>query len=363
MKQRNQTMQENPDKTNAPDDRIRWLSVEEAAISPEVKKEVWRNIEASTLEKGWKLPLIFRYAAAIALLVAISLYLIVNKEERKIDYEAVIAVAIVEKAAENVVIVLPSHEKIEIEEQNVELILDTEGKISVNSKVLKENKQAAGTTPACYQIIVPYGKTSSMVMNDGTKVWINSGSRVVYPALFSDRQREMYVEGEVYLEVARKPGCPFVLQTEELEVSVLGTSFNVSAYKNDAFQSVVLTTGSVSVKGKKQNTSSLIKPNQKYTFENDTQQSRLEEVDVLSYISWKYGFLIFQKEKLNNVLKKIERYYNRPISCNPVEMERITVSGKLDLKEDIEETFRIISIAAPIGYAIEDDGINIYVKP
>lgn len=356
-------MQENLHRKNIPDDFIRRLRVEEPKVSPEVKKEVWRNIEASTLKKKLKLSLFFRYAAVVALLVATTLCLyFYGKEERKIDYRAIIAERFSNgKATENVIIVLPNNEKIEIEEKNAQLILDTEGKISVNSKKIKKEKQSVNTA-AYYQVLVPYGKTSCIVMSDGTKVWVNSGSRVIYPAIFSNKQREIYVEGEVYLEVARKQDCPFVLKTEELEVNVLGTSFNVSAYKNDDFQSVVLATGSVSVKGIKQKENMTIKPNQKYTFKNDTKQFQLEDVDILSYISWKYGFLIFQNEKLKSVLKKIERYYDKPIFYNPAEMEHITVSGKLDLKENIEETFRIISITAPISYTIEKSGINIRIS-
>ena len=354
-------MQENLDDKNVPDNLLKGLSVEETMISPEVKKEVWQNIETSTLKKKLQVRFFYRYAAVVILLVSIPLYFYLNKKETtKIDYQSMITEYFAdEKGAKNVIIVLPNNEKIELEEKNVELIHDAEGKMSINSKVVKEERPPKTTDIAYQQILVPYGKTSNIVMSDGTKVWVNSGSRVVYPAIFNEKQREIYMEGEVYLEVAHKPDCPFIVKTEELEVSVLGTSFNISAYKNDSFQSVALATGSVSVKGINQKNNTTIKPNQKYTFENDTKQSRLEDADISSDVSWKYGFLIFEKEKLDKVLKKIERYYNKPIYYNPVEMERYTVSGKLDLKENINETFRVISITAPINYKIEEAGINV----
>ncbi len=85
----------------------------------------------------------------------------------------------------------------------------------------------------------------------------------------------------------------------------------------------------------------------------------MQEVDVNEYICWKDGFLIFHNESLAEVLKKIERYYNVVQVFDPVEISKVTVSGKLDLKSDINETFRIISITAPIVYEKEENVIKI----
>ena len=363
-------MQENQDKNSVIEDAqtiIQGLKVEETGIPEDVKNEIWQNVEASTIRSNRRLKLrvLLRYVAVVALLVTATFYLYFNKnKEEQIDYETVITENMAnEEASENVVIVLPNNEKIEIADKNVELIHDTEGRISVNSKVVGKESHPEASSAAFNQLLVPYGKTSNIVMSDGTKVWVNSGSRVVYPTTFDADKREIYIEGEVYLEVARNENCPFILKTSELEVKVLGTSFNVSAYKNDDTQSVVLATGSITAKGLNYKNDIDIRPNQKFTFENKTKESRLEKVDILKFISWKYGFLFCEKEKLTNVLKKVERYYNKPLSYNPAEMDHITLSGKLDLKENIEETFRIISITTPIAYTIESDEIKINVKP
>ncbi|MDR1403717.1 MAG: FecR family protein [Tannerellaceae bacterium] len=363
-------MQENQDRNSMDEYRkiVRMIKVEEEGIPPEIKKELWQNIKASIVQKNRidRLKAFAGYAAATVLLAATAaIYPYLDRHDKdEINFEAILAENFANKeVTENVVVVFPDNGMIEIEDKNAELVLDKQGKMSVNSKIIEGKKLSKPSAAAYNQLIVPYGKTSSIIMSDGTKIWVNAGSRVVYPTIFNERRREIYVEGEVYLEVAHNPDCPFILKTNELEVNVLGTSFNVEAYKNDDYQSVVLAAGSVSVKKINNKDNTTIKPNQKFTFEPNTQITRLENVDVLNFISWKYGFLIFEKEKLYNVLKKIERYYNIRLSYNPEKMKHISLSGKLDLKDDIEETCKIISITAPVEYVIGENEIIINVKP
>ena len=97
------------------------------------------------------------------------------------------------------------------------------------------------------QIIVPPGKRTNVVFADGTKICVNAGTRVVYPEVFLDDSREIYVEGEIYLEVFRDESRPFIVRTEKMNVRVLGTTFNISAYKNQTESSVVLVEGKVEV--------------------------------------------------------------------------------------------------------------------
>jgi ferric-dicitrate binding protein FerR (iron transport regulator) len=368
----NRIMQENPDKNEAVNDLrtiLKGMRVVEKGMPEDVKKELWRKIEMASFQKkrSFHLLQILRYAAVFLVILATSVYVFMNQKQmpdNPIDYQSFIPdSSATGTQSGNVLIVLVDNQKIEVEESNVELMHDAEGKMSVNSKVVETEKSADKKENEFNQLYVPYGKTTNIVMSDGTKVWVNSGSRVVYPPVFAGNKREIYVEGEILLEVARNENSPFIVKTDQIEMTVLGTSFNVSAYKNDEKQSVVLVTGSVSVKGNTEKTAKTIQPNQKYTFEKNTNLSDVREVDVFDYIGWKYGFLSFKKEKLSAVLKKVERYYNVRMDYDASEIDRTTLSGKLDLKEDISETFRIISITAPIEYDIRDEVIKINVKP
>lgn len=367
----NKIMQEDTDKKKIIADLktiINGLEIVEEGLPDEAKKDIWNKIEqAKQKKRSFRLFPILKYAAAVLILITSSVYLyttIRKNAEKPINYESIISSVLPsEESSENVLIVLPNNDKIEVKETNVELIHDTDGKISVNAKILDKTDNTDQIANNLNQLYVPFGKTTSIVMSDGSKVWVNSGSRLIYPSTFTGNKREIYVEGEIYLEVSKNEKMPFIVRTDMLEINVLGTSFNVSAYKNDTDQSIVLATGSVSVKETTQKTSAMIKPNQKYTIEKSTKKSSLQQVDVFDHICWKYGFLVFENESLSNVLKKIQRYYDAQIIFNPSETNLTSVSGKLDLKEKIEETFRIVSIAAPIDYKIQEKEIIISVKP
>lgn len=97
------------------------------------------------------------------------------------------------------------------------------------------------------QLVVPYGKQTTLTLADGTRVWINAGSRLVYPVVFEKQKREIYVEGEIYMEVAHDAERPFSVHTGKMDVCVLGTKFYISSYGRDRTQEVVLLSGSVSV--------------------------------------------------------------------------------------------------------------------
>ena len=82
--------------------------------------------------------------------------------------------------------------------------------------------------------IVPVGRRSSITFADGTRLWVNSGSKVVYPVKFAKEKREIFVEGEIYLHVSRDEQKPFIVKTHQMDIKVLGTQFNVTAYENEA---------------------------------------------------------------------------------------------------------------------------------
>ncbi|MDL2245103.1 FecR family protein [Parabacteroides sp. OttesenSCG-928-J18] len=347
---------------------INKTKVREKVLSAQHQSKLWKKIEQATMpqkrSKRLSLPVFLRYAAVVCLLLGIGFYWQMKEQKgEETDYQSILSkVMDEEELSEKILIVLGENDKIEVEEKDVEVAHDTEGNISIRSENEKiEKKQTAETQ--LNRLYVPYGKKMTLTFNDGTKAWINSGTRVVYPSVFAENSREIFVDGEIYLEVTPDKKKPFLVKTDQLEINVLGTSFNISAYKNDMAYSVVLVSGAVDVKkvGEKQHT--LIQPDQKYTYEKTTGDTYLQQVDVHDYICWKEGILRLKKEQLSNIFKRLERYYNIPLAYNSQIADQITISGKLDLKESIQETFRILSTTTPIEYKINENEIEINVKP
>ncbi len=169
-------------------------------------------------------------------------------------------------------------------------------------------------------------------------MYVNAGTRVFYPAVFKKDKREILVEGEVFLEVEKDPSRPFIVKTNRFEVKVLGTQFNVCAYKEDAFTSVVLVNGSVEVNSGKNNRS-VLSPNQMIKV-ND-KGTDIKEVDVFEYICWKDNMMMLNGRKVGETLDRLSRYYGRNIWYNE-EIGNIPISGKLDLRENMEDVINII---------------------
>lgn len=197
---------------------------------------------------------------------------------------------------------------------------------------LEQNNKSNGFN----QMIVPYGKRSYLLLSDGTQVWINSGSRLVYAPQFTGDTREVFLEGEAYFEVAKDASKPFYVRTDAFTINVLGTKFNVKAYKDDNEYTTVLVEGKVSMKVQDQFFSKgvILVPNQKLTLmkgQDDFQRSYVDDTGF--YTNWIYGYFEFKNANLSDVLKSIQRYYNIDIELN-TENKSSTVSGKLDLKSD-----------------------------
>ena len=208
---------------------------------------------------------------------------------------------------------------------------------------------------ACVMLVVPYGKQTTLTLADGTRVWINAGSRLVYPVVFEKQKREIYVEGEIYMEVAHDAERPFSVHTGKMDVCVLGTKFYISSYGRDRTQEVVLLSGSVSVAPAGRSDRGIrIVPGQQAIL--DTSESlEVREVEAESYISWIHGYLPFDNDPLSNILERLSRYYNCRIECTP-EAEALTLSGKLELKDDPAEVLKILSATAPINLQISGSG-------
>ncbi|MDD2436072.1 MAG: DUF4974 domain-containing protein [Massilibacteroides sp.] len=363
------------DKINENPEIVKWttqirhelqnVKVKEQGLSPSNQEEMWKNIRNNldlSTARRFRFSVLLKYAAIFCALLSIPLYLLLEPSELPVDYHEIISKTEAEKLDDNsILLVVGDKEKLEITEDNVEMKHDAKGNIRIDSKNEKITIQAE--EEKMNRLYVPYGKRIHLLLSDGTKVWVNSGTNLIYPAVFKREKREIFVDGEVYLDVAHDESKRFVVKTNQLDVSVLGTHFNVSAYGNDNVSSVVLVEGSVQIKEEKNSRETNLRPDHMFSYYKNTGQGKLQTVDVQNYISWKEGFLIFKNEKLSQVLRKLERYYNVQIDYNPSETDETTLSGKLDLKENIQETFRIIAITAPIDYEIRENKVKINVKP
>ena len=232
------------------------------------------------------------------------------------------------------------------------------GNQTVKQEALQDNKATYNT------ILVPYGKRTDLKLSDGTVVWLNSGTRLVYPAVFNEDNREVYLEGEAIFDVAHNPEKPFRVLSEHQRIEVLGTVFNVSSYREDVETSTVLKSGSVRVSySAKKDAAMRMTPGMRSAFNARTQKVYTQQVDPEDYFSWRDGFLSLKNHSLGEIATKLSRYYNRTVRIEDPDLAKETFSGKLDLKENVESVIGIISDATEIHFRETADAIVLTKEP
>ena len=214
-------------------------------------------------------------------------------------------------------------------------------------------------------LLVPYGKRSFLTLRDGTKVWINSGTEVRFPVNMEGKERSIYVDGEIYIEVAKDKERPFYVHTSGFDVRVYGTKFNVTSYKADKEKSVVLVEGSVSVCSKEETKEKEVKeiflhPDQMYHTTN--RGPMITHVNALQYITWKDGIWQFTSESLESIALRLSRYYGVDIHCDEKTAVK-SCTGKLILFDDVDKTLRIIEEIFGVRYETNQNEIIISMNP
>ncbi len=195
-----------------------------------------------------------------------------------------------------------------------------------------------------------------VMLADSSRMWVNEGSRVVYPRAFAQERREIFVEGEVYLEVTRDEARPFVVHTDAFAVEVLGTSFDVKAYE-DAPGAVVLVEGSVRVEDA-QRQSVIMQPDERLEVDEAGIGTK-EKVDAQAYIRWVHKVWVLEGKPLREVLQDLGAYYGVEIGCDAA-VAGEPFYGKLFLDGDVRQVLEAIRLTLP-GEAGKDDGA-IYIK-
>ena len=209
------------------------------------------------------------------------------------------------------------------------------------------------------KMIVPAGKHSFLTLADLTKVWINSGTTVDFTLAYGSKSRDIRVDGEIFIDVAKNQSKPFVVHTERLDVLVHGTSFNVSAYGQENETSVVLVEGSVQV-NTHDNRCVNMSPSQRVTLS----ESRLEkvQVDVAEFVSWKNGYLVFNDASMGDVLDKLGRYYNIRFDSQTTRLSQRRITGKLYLASDIDEILTAVSLITSTTYTRKNNNVKFSEK-
>lgn len=321
----------------------------------------WTDIKKSIYKRTkWNWHIWVSVAAASILILLVSIWWI-NSENRRnykvIDYSQILPV---HSGNQDVELILNDQTKVKISEKESDLKYNSNGKLVINSKktIKQESVKNTAREVSFNSIVVPRGKRANITFTDGTTLWLNSGSSAIYPVEFTGKRREIYIKGEGYLEVSHDESHPFIVKTDQLSIQVLGTRFNVSAYPEDRTVNVVLVEGKI-VARSANNSEVLLLPNQMISYNSETQTTDVSEVQVDNFISWKDGCLFCNSEELGSIVVKLERYYDQKIIFSEESAKSFRLSGKLDLKDNLDQVLQVIATTAPVKINIENDEILI----
>jgi transmembrane sensor len=341
-------------------------------ISEDEIRNIWNSIDRfDDQQKGrpreFTLNRILRYAAILifALLVGGTAgYFLINQKN-----DAYVFTNAPENAADNQSrLILSNGTTVDLTKEDSKIAMNADQKIVIdNNQVIDMSNANSADDSKMNEVVIPFGNKSQLVLPDGTKVWLNAGSRMAFPNKFSGKKREVFLEGEAYFEVTHNAEIPFFVNTSDISIKVLGTKFNVSAYKTDKVAETVLLEGKVTVKDLSSigfmAKETVLAPNQKASFNKENKSISVNnETDADFAIAWTEGWFKFSQQNLSSVLNKLQRYYNVQFEFDSGFSTSDMITGKLDLKESIEQTMVALEDVANIQYRINGDKIRIEKK-
>lgn len=210
-------------------------------------------------------------------------------------------------------------------------------------------------------LTVPRGGVYQLTLSDGTKVWLNSDSRLVYPVAFSGDTREVSLSGEAYFDVRKNAEKPFIVTTALGMVRVLGTQFNVKVYPEEASVITTLVSGSVSF-GNEVVKETKLSPGFQLVFDEGDLKVDVRKVNVQHFVSWRDNQMSFQGESLESIMRMLARWYDADVVFEDEELKQLEFSGNLDKYEDIGKFFKLFELGADVHFEIKDNVIYVRKK-
>lgn len=217
------------------------------------------------------------------------------------------------------------------------------------------------SAPVSYnQLEVPCGQQAKLTLADGTKIWLNSKSKLIYPDHFSSKSREVLLDGEGYFEVTHNAKNPFIVKTSTLNIKVLGTSFNVSSYADDNNVRFTLVKGSISILNPSDNQEiKKLKPNEMAVYSKNENLISVREVETDLYSSWRSGQLKFRKLSLEEISKRLGRNYNVTILIKNPDLSNTTFTGSFYNYEPLDQILNVLKTNTSFNYKIQKDTVII----
>ena len=330
--------------------------IDASSIIERTKQKIRRDV----MRRRRNYFLVASASVAASILICIStIHFLTHSENTNLDFQA-IAEQMDSQSVEEVTLIT-AKEQLNLDEDAF-VTYSKEGKVTVNSKVIREKEEKkVKAEPEYNQLLVPAGKRVRVELSDGTRLVVNSQSKVIYPCRFNGDIREIYAQGEVFLEVAHDKQHPFIVESEDFKLRVLGTKFNVDAYPETEKFETTLMHGSVKVTLKADSSQTVIlKPDHKLSLEKG--RFVMTKVEDYNPYRWKEGLICFSDESFPNIMKDFEKYYGVKIVIENKNVLQINFTGKFRQTDGIDYALRILQKNIDFQYEKDNEKQIIYIK-
>jgi ferric-dicitrate binding protein FerR (iron transport regulator) len=330
------------------------------------------DVEAARKKVGWKVRFqqrskkrnftrFIRYAAIIAMPLAMAAYMIFMVDDTQQDMISHVPVEI-QPGETKARLYLSDGSTVDLENHSENVIQEKDGSViekdvdglnyQSHSKVNKPIRVAENV------MVTPRGGEYNLVLSDGTKVWMNAESEIRYPVQFVGKTRRVKVSGEVYFEVAKDLKKPFIVDVNDVAIKVLGTQFNVCAYPDERNIATTLVEGAVRLSAKELsgNTTTVdLIPGLQADYDRFSKRVETREVDVESYVAWKNGKFVFEKESLNNIMNRLERWYDLTVFFQNETVKNKRFSLRIDRYGNISDILEKLEQTTDIQFVVKNN--------
>ncbi|MCB6974844.1 MULTISPECIES: FecR family protein [Butyricimonas] len=328
-------------------------------LEGEMQKKMIRQKENGKVRRmSW-----WRYGASVAgvlLMLGVGMAIWMKPEENKVRLEEKRVVP----GSGQVVLTLGGGEVVLLKRDTSELILaDTTLRVTNerNTLVYSEIENKRMSEGMVYNTLtVPANGEYQLVLADGTKVFLNSGSEIRYPEVFGKDRREVFLRGEAWFEVAKDSGREFLVHAGAMEVKVLGTSFNVKAYEKLKTVATTLVEGSVEIACDGE--SFRIVPGEQFVYDKNSREANVMMVDTELYTSWKDGYYKFRQATLEEIMTTLSLWYGLNVFYQNESAKHVEFTGKVKRYEDIRTLLDKFEQTENVVFDIKENNVFIKIK-
>lgn len=326
------------------------------------KQKGWQDLERKNKRLRHKRYFlnICKYAALLAIPVIICV-MVVNQPQESATVTAVAKKAdVIVPGEKKAILTLDNGKEIDLLATGTTKIEEKDGTaINIDSTTLNyrtANKNLTAVNQVYNKVEIPRGGEYSLVLSDGTKVYLNAMSSLRFPVQFTGAEREVELRGEAYFEVS-KSEKPFIVKTRTAQVEVLGTKFNVSAYEDEAYEATLLT-GSVKVYSR--GASRLLKPSEQVRIHPQGGAITVRSVDPFFYTSWIQGKINFKDQRLEEILRTLSRWYDMNVVYKNEQVKNLRFGCSVNRYKEITPFLELLESTGKV--TIKTQGKNIIIN-